>query len=200
MLRIRHLVLAAIVATGVTACGESEPTSAPITRTTCDATAANGAVFTTRARPDLPFTLHLPQLRGWQVTPDDAADLVLRRTDRLAGRTGSATITLRVTEPRRADNRTSVFVAYEGPWRQWRSESVQVCGRGGTRSGGIHPASDAEGGDRYHEYLDFDCPAGELLYPIRMLVEATAADRDLYRPDIDSFIDGLQVVPTASAG
>ncbi|MFI7188363.1 hypothetical protein ACIBQ0_01395 [Nocardia nova] len=200
---IRHLVLAGVVATSVTSCGASgsdspETTSAP--HTACDASAANGSVFTTRARPDMPFTLQLPLLRGWQVTPADGEDLVLRRVDRHAGGMSSATVTLGVSPPRSAAGNTHVISGIAGNWRQRRSRTVQVCGRGGTRSTGISPASGTDGVDHYHEFLGFDYLAGDMLYPIRMSVEAPATDRDMYQPDIDTFVDGLQIVPTPPAG
>ncbi|WP_063001942.1 hypothetical protein [Nocardia mikamii] len=90
--------------------------------------------------------------------------------------------------------------AIDGIWRQWRSEAVQVCGWDGTRSTGVSPASGADGVDRYHEFLGFGYLAGDVLYPIRMSVEATAAERDMYQPDIDTFVHGLQIVPTTPAG
>jgi hypothetical protein len=93
-----------------------------------------------------------------------------------------------------------VISAIDGRWRQWRSETVQVCGWGATRSTGVSPASGTDGVDRYHEFLGFGCLAGDMLYPIRMSVEATATDRDMYQPDIDTFVDGLQIVPTTRAG
>lgn len=203
-MRIRHLVLAGIVATSVVACGEpgsdsSSTTSAPAVRTACDASAANGSVFTTEVRPDMPFTLQLPQLRGWQVTPVEGDDLVLRRVDRHAGRMSSATVTLGVSTPRSAADNTVVLESVAGTWQQWRSETVRVCGRGGYRASGISPASGTDEVDHYHELLGFDYLAGEMLYPIRMAVEATAADRDLYQPDIDTFVDGLQIVPLPPA-
>ncbi|MFF0455817.1 hypothetical protein [Nocardia africana] len=61
-------------------------------------------------------------------------------------------------------------------------------------------ASGTEEVDEYHEFLGFDYLAGDMLYPIRMSVEATAADRDMYTPDIDTFVDGLQIVPIPPAG
>lgn len=200
VMRIRHLVLAGVVATSVIACGKSGPdpsktSSAPTIRTACDASAANGSVFTTTVRPDMPFTLQLPQLRGWQVTPAENDDLVLRRVDRHAGRMSSATVTLAVSPPRSAADNSVVMSAIEGTRRQWRSEAVQVCGWGGTRSTGVSPASVSDGVDQYHEFLGFEYLAGEMLYPIRMSVEATASDRDMYKPDIDTFVDGLQIVP-----
>lgn len=205
VVRIRHLVLAGVVAASMTACGESgsdSPTtsSAPTIRTACDASAANGSVFTTTVRPDIPFTLQLPQLRAWQVTPTEGKDLILRRADRHPGWMSSATVTLGVSPPRKASGKTAVISAMEGTWRQWRSETVQVCGWGGTRSTGVLSASRAEEVDEYHVFLGFDYLAGDMLYPIRMSVEATAADRDMYRPDIDTFIDGLQIVPIPQAG
>ncbi|MCC3313141.1 hypothetical protein [Nocardia africana] len=205
MVRIRHLVLAGVVAASMTACGESAPdssttSSAPTIRTACDASAANGSVFTTTVRPDIPFALQLPQLRAWQVTPTEGKDVILRRSDRHPGRMSSATVTLGVSPPRKASGHTAVISAMEGTWRQWRSETVQVCGWGGTRSTGVLSASRAEEVDEYHEFLGFDYLAGDMLYPIRMSVEATAADRDMYRPDIDTFVDGLQIVPIPPAG
>ncbi|RDI42521.1 hypothetical protein [Nocardia mexicana] len=203
-MRIRHLVLAGVVATSVAACGGAgsdspETTSAPAIRTACDASAENGSVFTTKVRPDMPFTLQLPQLRYWQVTPGEGDDLVVRRAERRAGRIGSATVTLGVSSPRSAADNVSVLRSVEGKWQQWRSENVQVCGWRGTRSTGIRPASETDGADHYHEFLWFDYLAGDMLYPIRMSVEATAADRDTYQPDIDTFVDGLQIVPTPPA-
>ena len=200
VMRIWHLVLAGIVATSVAACGDSGADSpAPPIRTACDASAANGSVFTTEVRLDMPFTILLPQLKGWQVAPVEGDDLVLRRGDRQPGRMSSATVTLGVSTPRSAADNMTVLSAIEGNWQQSRSETVQVCGRGGNRFTGILPASGADGADRYHELLGFDYLAGEMLYPIRMAVEATAADRDRYQPDIDTFVDGLQIVPISSA-
>ncbi|WP_280316993.1 hypothetical protein [Nocardia wallacei] len=206
VMRVRLLVLAGIVATSVAGCGGAGSDSAgttataPPIRTACDASAANGSVFTAEVRPDVPFALQVPQLRDWQVVPVEGEDLVLRRADRRVGRMGSASVTLGVSTPRRATDNVTVLSSIAGDWRQWRSEAVQVCGGGGTRSTGILPASGAEGVDHYHEFLRFDYLAGEFLYPVRMSVEATAADRDLYQPDIDSFVDGLQIVPISPAG
>ncbi|WP_147287863.1 hypothetical protein [Nocardia pseudobrasiliensis] len=200
MIGVRHLFLAGIVAASVAACDVSESpntTSAPTLRTACDADAATGAVFTTAARPDMPFTLQLPQLRGWQVTPMEGRELALRRADRHAGRTGNATVTLDVSEPRNVADNISVFTGIQGDWQHWRTETVEVCRRGGYQATGILPASGVDGVDQYHEFIGFDYLAGEMLYPIRMSVEATAADRDTYQPDIDTFVDGLQVVPAS---
>lgn len=203
-MRVRQVVLVGVVVTSVAACGgpgadSGGTTAAPAVRTACDAGAVNGSVFTTKVRPDVPFTLQLPQLRDWQVVPVEGDDFVLRRADRRAGRMASATVTLGVSSPRRVTDNITVLGSVEGEWRQWRSEAVQVCGGGGSRATGILPASGADEVDHYHEYLGFDYLAGEFLYPVRMSVEATAADRDLYRPDIDTFVDGLQVVPIPPA-
>ncbi|MEU6563303.1 hypothetical protein [Nocardia nova] len=205
MMRIRHLVLTGVVAASVAACGESasdspETTSLPAIRTACDAEAANGAVFTTEARPDVPFTLQLPQLRAWQVVPADGDDLVLRRVDRHAGKLSGATVTLGVSAPRSAVGNTVVIKSIAGNWRQWRNQTVDVCGWDGSRGTGILSASGNEEADHYYEFLDFEYLAAETLYPIRMSVETPAADRDLYKPDIDTFVDGLQIVPTPPAG
>ncbi|MBF6175685.1 hypothetical protein [Nocardia blacklockiae] len=206
-MRTRLLVLVGIVAASVTASGKSVSDSperpetmwaAPI-RTGCDAGAAVGSVFTAGVRPGLPFTLQLPQLRDWQVAPAEGDAFVLR-ADRHAGRMGSATVALSVSTPRRAAENVTVVKAYQGRWRQWRSGDVQVCGGNGTRSGGILSEADSDGADHYREFLGFDYPAGDLVYPISMSVDATAADQNIYRPDIDTFVDGLQVVLNHPAG
>ncbi len=148
----------------------------------------------------MPFTLRLPQLRGWQVAPVEGDDLVLRRVDRHAGRMSSATVILGISPPRSATDTTIVLESIAGKWRQWRSQPVQVCGRGGTRSTGILPASGDDGVDHYHEFIGFEYLSGDMLYPIRMSVEVTAAERDMFQPDIDTFVDGLQIVPIPPAG
>ncbi|MFB8003988.1 hypothetical protein [Nocardia sp. NPDC056000] len=197
------MILFGVVAAGVTACGDSgsdssESASAPPIRTSCAAAAANGSVISTEVRLDVPFTLQLPKLEDWQAKPVEGDDSVLRLVAWPAGRTGSATITLGVSAPRSAN--ISVVSAMAGDWKQWRNESVQVCGGGGNRFGGILPASDTRSVDLYREFLDFDYRAGEMVYPIKMRVDAPAADRDRYKSDIDTFVDGLQVVPTPPAG
>ncbi|MGW4241411.1 hypothetical protein [Nocardia sp. NPDC004722] len=195
------------MATIVVACGgsgsnssQSTSTSTSPMRTACSALAANGLVFTA-ARPGVPFTVLLPELEGWRAIPSARSDddLVVQRTDTHGGRTSDATVTLRVSTPYPAATAPSRVFGMTGNWRQWRTEAIQVCGRAGNRAGGILVASEAGEADLYREYIDFDYVAGEMLYPIHMLVRTTAAARDTYQPDIDTLLDGLQVVPAPRA-
>ncbi|MFF2555477.1 hypothetical protein ACFVUS_31035 [Nocardia sp. NPDC058058] len=193
------MFLTAAVAASVTACGGSGPdsahtTSTPAARTTCDAAAANGSVITSEPRAGVPFTLRLPDLRGWEVTPPVRADSILRLADRHVGRAGNPSVTFTVSAPRSAN--MSMAYGMQGNWKQWRTEEIQLCRLGGNRASGILVASGPDQVDRYREFLDLDYRAGDLLYPIRMMVDTPAADRDLYQPDIDTFVDGLQIIPT----
>ncbi|MFB7718787.1 hypothetical protein [Nocardia sp. NPDC056100] len=199
------MVLAGIVAASVTACGESasnssEMTSAAPVRTSCDASVANGPVFASDVRPDMSFTLQLPRLQGWQPTPVSEDNEVLRVVDQHAGQAGRTTISLTVAHPHRVASHSLSVSGYAGNWRQWRSEPILVCGRDGNRAGGILPASDTEVIDQYREFLEFDYFTGELVYPILMMVKGTAADRDRYQTDVDTFVDRLQIVRTPPAG
>ncbi|MCM6773936.1 hypothetical protein NDR86_10680 [Nocardia sp. CDC141] len=186
------IVAMSVTASGVSGSDSSERTSAPMLRTTCDA-AATGSVFATEQRPDTPFTIQLPRLTGWQVRQGEGGDLVLYRLDRHAGRIGGATVTVGVSRPAIAVTTITAFMV-DDTWQQSRSETVGVCGQRAIRASGIEPASGADGVDLYHEYLGFSYMTDGMKYPIGMSAKATAADRDRYQPDIDAFVDGLQIV------
>ncbi|WP_433724454.1 hypothetical protein ACQP0C_27345 [Nocardia sp. CA-129566] len=120
----------------------------------------------------------------------------LHRVDQHAGRKDIATVTLRADRPLPANTSIATGLSTGGhEWRPSRSETIDMCGRHATRVTGILLAAGIDGVDLYHEFLSSDYIAGEMLYPIRMSVETTAADRDMYQPDIDTFVNGLQIVP-----
>lgn len=183
MIQVRYLVLAIVVATGVTACDGAEPYSP--TRPTCNASAPTGTVFVTEQRPDVPFTIQIPQLSAWHQTPAEGGDSVLP----IGLGKGNATVTLRVLPARR----TSSFAAglMDDGWRELGSETTSVCGLQAHRTTGISTTSDE---DLYKDFLVFSYDVGDMSYPIMMSAQAPAADRETYRPDFDTFVNGLEVV------
>ncbi|WP_143876170.1 hypothetical protein [Nocardia fluminea] len=183
MIEIRHLVPAVVVATGMTACGGAEPYSP--TRSTCDASAPTGTVFVTEQRPDVPFTVQIPRLSAWYQTPAEGGDSVLR----LGLGKGDATVTLRVLPARRTSS-FAVGLKDDG-WRGLASETTSVCGLDAQRTTGISTTSE---GDLYKEFLGFSYDVGEMSYPIMMFAQAPATDRDMYRPDFGTFVNGLEIV------
>lgn len=66
-----------------------------------------------------------------------------------------------------------------------------MCGLDAHRTTGISPTSE---GELYKDFLGFAYDVGEMSYPIMMSAQAPAADRDTYRPDFDTFVNGLGVV------
>ncbi|WP_153348065.1 hypothetical protein [Nocardia aurantia] len=135
------------------------------------------------------------------MSPAEGDEFKLRRADQHAGRKSVATVTLRTDRPLPANTSIAIGLSSGGhEWRLLRSETVDMCGRSATRVTGILRGADIDGVDRYHELLSSDYIAGGMLYPIRMAVEITATDRAAYQPDIDTFVDGLQIVPKPAAG
>ncbi|MBF6328464.1 hypothetical protein [Nocardia transvalensis] len=186
MIEIRHLVLAIVVATSVTACGGAEPDSP--THPACNASAPTGTVLATEQRPDVPFTIQVPQLPAWQQTPVEGGDSVLR----IALGKGNATVTVRVLPARDRGTTSIMSVSMGDGWRESGSETISVCGLEAYRTTGISPASD---GDLHKELLGFSYDIGEMNYPIMMSAQAPAAERDTYQSDFDTFVNGLQIVP-----
>ncbi|WP_194824212.1 hypothetical protein [Nocardia sp. XZ_19_231] len=76
-------------------------------------------------------------------------------------------------------------------WRELVSETTSVCGLDAHRTTGISPISN---GDLYKDFLGFSYDVGEMSYPIIMSAQAPAADRDTYRPDFGTFVNGLEIV------
>ncbi|GEM35788.1 hypothetical protein [Nocardia ninae] len=185
MIEIRHLVLAIVVATSVTACGGAEPDSP--THPACNASAPTGAVLAAEQRPEVPFTIQVPQLPAWQQTPVEGGDSVLR----VGLGKGSATVTIRVLPARDSHTTSIISVSMGDGWRESGSETIAVCGLEATRTTGILPASD---GDHYKELLTFSNDVGEMNYLIMMWAQVPAAERDTYRPDFDTIVNGLQIV------
>ncbi|MFC9995787.1 hypothetical protein [Nocardia sp. NPDC127526] len=185
MIDFRHLVPAVIVAASVTACGGAEPDSP--THPSCNASAPTGTVFATEQRPDVPFTIQVPQLPGWQQTSVEEGDAAVSR---IGFRKGTATVTVRILPARGTS--TVMGVSMGDGWRELGSETISVCGLEAHRTTGISPASD---GDLYEDFLGSAYDAGEMTYPIMMSAQTPATDRDMYQPDFDTFVNGLQIVP-----
>ncbi|MFI6042524.1 hypothetical protein ACIA8C_12870 [Nocardia sp. NPDC051321] len=134
------------------------------------------------------------------MTQAEGDELALGRADQHAGK-DITTVTLRVDRPLPANTSIVSGVSTDGhEWRQSRSETIDMCGRHATRVTGIMRAAGIDGADIYHEFLHSDYIAGEMLYPIRMSVQTTAADQHTHQPDIDAFVNGLQIVPIPPTG
>ncbi|MGW4241206.1 hypothetical protein [Nocardia sp. NPDC004722] len=196
------LALTWVAAVCAVACNESasEPASESATATTVAKTACAdpaGAVFTTDRLPDRPFSVQIPQLPGWrQEQRDDTGPaLTIRRTDPQSGRTRSATITVTFQEPHRRAVGFLESLATPPGWKTVLSETIEVCGWAGSRVAGTTPAQNANETAMYGDSIFFDYDFGDATYPIGLYAEVAAADIDLYRADLDTIRNGLQILP-----